>query len=216
MKIINSPAKKLFAVGTTLVLLLGATGVMQAHAAYLRQLDIGARGADVTELQTYLAATPAFYPQGLITGYFGSMTASAVARFQTNYGIAPVGRVGPVTIAKLNSLLGGDATTFGPMAPTIRNVSVSTSNSSATITFNTNGATNGRIYYATQSISMLEASATSRMTINAPYVQESQSGTSHQITLTNLNSNTTYYYVVYASDSNGNESIILPAVLSTQ
>jgi len=49
------------------------------------------------------------YPEGLITGYFGILSESAVKRFQERYGIARQGDggygfVGPKTRAKLNSL----------------------------------------------------------------------------------------------------------------
>ena len=57
---------------------------------------------DVTNLQTFLQ------DEGFLssdpTGYFGQMTAKAVKKFQTRYGISPVGSVGTVTRKKINSL----------------------------------------------------------------------------------------------------------------
>ena len=47
---------------------------------------------------------PDVYPEGLVTGYFGSLTENAVRRFQEKQGIEAVGIVGPVTRAKLNEL----------------------------------------------------------------------------------------------------------------
>ncbi|MDP2598849.1 MAG: peptidoglycan-binding domain-containing protein, partial [Candidatus Liptonbacteria bacterium] len=44
---------------------------------------------------------------GPITGYFGPLTQAGVERFQTKYGIDPVGEVGPITRAKLNSFASG-------------------------------------------------------------------------------------------------------------
>ncbi len=78
--------------------------------AITQELSRGSTGADVTTLQTYLAGDPELYPEGLVTGYFGSATERAVRRFQAKYGIAQVGRVGPMTMAKLNELLGGSST----------------------------------------------------------------------------------------------------------
>jgi peptidoglycan hydrolase-like protein with peptidoglycan-binding domain len=46
------------------------------------------------------------YPERLVTGYFGNLTKSAVSRFQELNGLAAVGRVGPLTLKKLNELLG--------------------------------------------------------------------------------------------------------------
>jgi peptidoglycan hydrolase-like protein with peptidoglycan-binding domain len=57
-------------------------------------------------LQTVLAEHDSIYPEKLVTGYFGPLTRSAVSRFQADNGLAAVGRVGPLTLRKLNELLG--------------------------------------------------------------------------------------------------------------
>ncbi len=65
-------------------------------------LGVGSRGAAVLALQQalvklgFLATTP--------TGYYGSLTAAAVKKFQTAHGVSPVGYVGPATRAALNGL----------------------------------------------------------------------------------------------------------------
>src|SRR3989344_2638261 len=68
------------------------------------QLDYGQTSTNVTNLQVFLASSPTIYPQGLVTGYFGPLTKSAVMNFQSAYGISQVGRVGPQTLTKINSL----------------------------------------------------------------------------------------------------------------
>lgn len=185
-------------------------------ATYARQLDLGAAGFDVSQLQTFLAIDPTLYPERLVTGYFGQLTASAVARFQARYSIPAVGRVGPVTLAKLNELNTGGIPSFDRVAPIISNVDVDTDSSSATVSFTTAAPAMGRVYYATQPISMLEASSGTRITINAPYIGEATMTTSHSVTVPSLSGNTTYYYVVYAADGNGNESIVLQSTLRTE
>jgi len=57
----------------------------------------GLTSNDVRNLQIVLGVTPT-------TGYFGSITKSAVKRFQAQYGIPQTGYVGPLTRAKLNEL----------------------------------------------------------------------------------------------------------------
>jgi len=47
------------------------------------------------------------YPEGLITGYFGNLTKSAVIRFQKKYGILQTGFVGLITRTKINQILSG-------------------------------------------------------------------------------------------------------------
>ncbi|MEK7156470.1 MAG: peptidoglycan-binding protein [Patescibacteria group bacterium] len=57
----------------------------------LRTLEQGITGSDVKELQAYFGVTQ--------TGYFGPMTARAVAAFQAEEGLSQVGIVGPMTRA---------------------------------------------------------------------------------------------------------------------
>jgi peptidoglycan hydrolase-like protein with peptidoglycan-binding domain len=60
----------------------------------------------VALLQTILADHDSVYPEKLVTGYFGSLTKTAVSRFQEMNGLAAVGRVGPLTLRKLNEVMG--------------------------------------------------------------------------------------------------------------
>jgi peptidoglycan hydrolase-like protein with peptidoglycan-binding domain len=77
----------------------------QNVSALLTTLNQGSQGDAVQILQALLAADPSIYPEGLITGFFGPKTAAAVKRFQKENGLPQVGRVGPLTLAKLNKLL---------------------------------------------------------------------------------------------------------------
>lgn len=65
----------------------------------LRQLSQGSNGGDVMSLQVYLGVSQ--------TGYFGPLTASAVAKFQANEGLSSVGIVGPQTRAAFARRCGG-------------------------------------------------------------------------------------------------------------
>lgn len=79
----------------------------------------GQKNEDVRALQEFLASDVAIYPEGLVTGFFGSLTEKAVQRFQEKHGIVSFGtadttgygRVGPKTRAKINALIASDATT---------------------------------------------------------------------------------------------------------
>ncbi len=51
----------------------------------------GSSGTEVSRLQRYLASEPSVYPEGTITGYYGSLTQSAVARWQAKNGIVTSG-----------------------------------------------------------------------------------------------------------------------------
>jgi len=65
----------------------------------------GMSGDQVKLLQTILSADSSVYPEGKITGYFGSLTAKAIKRFQKKFGLEQVGQVGPKTLEKLNKWL---------------------------------------------------------------------------------------------------------------
>jgi peptidoglycan hydrolase-like protein with peptidoglycan-binding domain len=79
-------------------------------------------GGDVTALQNYLQARGYFNYKA--TGYFGSITARAVATWQRDNGIAAIGIVGPLTRAALAaaSCNGGVVPPPSNTAPTIYSI----------------------------------------------------------------------------------------------
>ncbi|MBI4087793.1 peptidoglycan-binding protein [Candidatus Kaiserbacteria bacterium] len=70
-----------------------------------RNLSAGARGDDVASLQEFLSAQG--YLSANATGYFGPLTASALARWQASQGVASVGAVGPLTRERIKMWCGG-------------------------------------------------------------------------------------------------------------
>jgi peptidoglycan hydrolase-like protein with peptidoglycan-binding domain len=127
--------------------LSAATGTtaMSASPAFTMSLTIGSTGSQVTELQTWLISKGYSIPAGA-TGYFGTETQAAVAAFQAANGISPdVGYFGPITMAKVNSMLGTTTTTTTTTTGT-----TTTSTGTATLTggegsinnFQTVGASN--------------------------------------------------------------------------
>src|SRR3989344_1561902 len=83
-----------------------ASVLPSSSAVLTRDLALGATGDDVTQLQAFLAADSELYPEGKVTGYYGSLTVAAVKRFQAKHGISQLGRVGPQTLKKLNEVMG--------------------------------------------------------------------------------------------------------------
>lgn len=63
-------------------------------------LKLGDEGTEVTELQKRLTSEGVY--SGPITGYYGSLTVSAVKAYQVLHGLSPLGNVGPGTRAALN------------------------------------------------------------------------------------------------------------------
>ncbi len=80
---------------------------------FTKDLTVGSRDQQVTNLQKCLSEMEGIYPEKQVTGYFGNSTKAAVIRFQEEYAqeiLAPSGldagngRVGPRTREKLNKL----------------------------------------------------------------------------------------------------------------
>ncbi len=51
----------------------------------------GSQGSEVEQLQAFLAKNPNYYPQGIVSGYYGKLTEDAVARWQAAQGIISTG-----------------------------------------------------------------------------------------------------------------------------
>ena len=194
------------------------------------QLDYGQTSTNVTNLQIFLASNSSIYPQGKVTGYFGPLTKSAVMNFQNAYGIQQAGRVGPQTLAKINSLIAsgvgltgasGGNYTNNTIAPTIfySSISINTTNNSATVNWTTNEPTKAIVYYSTIPFQLREAVGEfSRPTIiGGTFTQQTTSLQSNQsVMVSNLQSNTMYYYILEAHDADGNFSYTIAKTFTTK
>ncbi|PIR60958.1 MAG: hypothetical protein COU68_01985 [Candidatus Pacebacteria bacterium CG10_big_fil_rev_8_21_14_0_10_45_6] len=193
-----------------------------ASAAISSQLDLGDRGAEVTELQTYLAANPSLYPSGLVTGYYGQLTKAGVERFQTLHGIISqgtpastgYGRVGPRTMAALNVRLGSP---IGDVhAPSIKSVSISTGSNSASIAWTASEMARGKVYYSTSPLRIsnsFDVTGFSSGDIGVTGTLGAYDGiarVNHLVNVSGLTPNTTYYYLVEVLDASNNLSITTP------
>jgi peptidoglycan hydrolase-like protein with peptidoglycan-binding domain len=210
-----------------LSVLLSAGFATQAFAynPITSTLDYGAKGSNVTSLQSFFAANSSIYPEGLVTGYFGGLTRAAVQRFQALYGIVSsgtaattgYGRVGPTTLAKINDLIASGGWSSTPVttggAPLFYNVSQTQSSNSATFTFNTNQPTTAYVVYSQTPLMFNEGD------INgvgfgpiggSSVIDVSGQNSSHSITVPSLQSNTTYYYTVFATNAAGQVSVYGP------
>lgn len=207
--------KKYIQIGT---LVFVAPLVLSSHVlAYTiigSQLDFGERNNDVTSLQSFFADNVMIYPEGLVTGYFGGMTKGAVLRFQAQYGFDQVGRVGPLTRDKINSLITqGGWTVSDVSGPWIYNVGKTVTNTSATFNWNTNELASAKVFYYTSPVTMNEGDINSvgfGSTIGYTTTNDNVARMSQQIIIDNLLPNTWYYYVIVATDMKGNVSVWNP------
>lgn len=187
---------------------------VQAYSLINSQLDMGERNVDVTSLQDFFAANPAIYPEGLVTGYFGTLTKASVLRFQSQYNLDQVGRVGPLTRDKINTLISaGGWVTVDVAGPAFYNVNQMVGSNSRTFSFNTTENKTARIVYYTNLLMFNEGDINSNgFGPIGGYSVASPNGMSstHTITLPNLQSNTVYYYTIIATDAAGNVSVFGP------
>ena len=96
--------------------------IVKTELKFTRSLKRGESNDEVRQLQEFFKQFPDIYPEGLVTGFFGSLTETAVKRFQKKQGIESIGVVGPKTIQRLNEFSAG-AIPATPAIPAIPGVS---------------------------------------------------------------------------------------------
>ena len=89
-----------------LATLKASSGSSAASCSFVKDLTVGSKGDDVKCLQTYLTSTGHYTYSGGATGYYGSITKSAVSAWQAANGVSPaVGYFGSISKAKYSSVV---------------------------------------------------------------------------------------------------------------
>ncbi len=224
MKKITQSSRSLGIIGILASVMI--TSQVYAYNTVDTQLDFGETNADVTDLQTFFKDNASIYPEGLITGYYGALSRSAVQRFQIQKGIVSsgsaattgFGRVGPSTRDAINVLInsGGwsGGVSLGDMSgPQFTAVNRTVTQTSATFTWNTNEIASAKVFYNTAPITMNEGDINSvgfGSTNGYSITNDNLARTSQQVTIMNLQPNTKYWYVLVATDLTGNVSVYGP------
>ncbi|RJQ34044.1 hypothetical protein C4556_03355 [Candidatus Parcubacteria bacterium] len=191
------------------VALLGAlmfVGTTSTNALVTSTLSPGASGSQVSELQTFLATDATIYPEGLVTGYYGSLTTAAVQRLQCresivcsgSVGTTGYGRVGPITLARIQVLqgsVGGPVIGGDVSAPILSRPTVATTSTTASIHWTTNEPAFSRVMYATTWPFLFTAAASTA---------DVSMDMSSDVTLTGLQPNTLYFFALQSADVSGN------------
>lgn len=217
---------------SALIVMFGAILVpVFANAQTLnRELELTMTGSDVSILQRFLAKDPTIYPQGLVTGYYGYLTKAAVSNFQSKNGISSVGRVGPATLPVLNYQISIDSmnTNTGSnsntntnsnsptlQAPEISSITINASKNSTNIGWRTNEMAKGIIYYNNKPLVLAEHFNSVDVYGGNAILTDNSFRNEQSINIPNLDSNTTYYYMIYVTDSDGNVSVSMPSTFQT-
>lgn len=216
----NSVTRIQIAAFAVAVLVLIGLPILVGAESFIREMEIGMTGPDVSALQTFLAADPSIYPQGLVTGYFGPLTYRAVANFQTRNGISAVGRVGPITLAAINGMFGSIGGSSDVNAPVITVVTLGTSASSFSAAWMTNEETISTLYYSLSPIYLTESKNSNpySVSVTGTAVASANAGlsASHNVNVQNLQASTRYYYAIRAIDQAGNVSVTWPSSVVTK
>ena len=141
-----------------------ASHVEAQSILFTQSMDIGSQGSQVTALQSFLSTKTAHYPEGLVTGYYGPLTAAAVMRFQCAEEIVcsgsaattGYGRVGPITLTQLNLRASGNIGA-DVSAPYISGIVTVMSSTSATISFVTNELSMSKVVYSVFPLTVFES-----------------------------------------------------------
>ena len=207
-------------ISTTLVTLslLSLTGFAGAttFAPINSQLGFGATGNEVIKLQTFLASNQHLYPSGIISGYYGNLTRNAVMQFQLYYGIPAIGRVGPMTLAKMNEAI-SSGYGIDIYAPIVSNIAVQKTNTSATFTWYTSESAKGKLFYSTTPFNIRESGGmhTEPTIIGGTNVLAINFQNSQTITIQGLQPNTLYYYIIESTDASGNIGVTTQSTFTT-
>ncbi|MEK7227828.1 MAG: peptidoglycan-binding protein [Patescibacteria group bacterium] len=164
-------------------------------------LRFGSRGSEVRSLQSFLGIGA--------DGIFGRITKAAVIRYQSSNGLAADGIVGPMT----RSVLNGGQSNNG-QAPTISSVYVNTSRNSAIVNWSTNTPAQGIVYYSTSPLTTYERENSVDVS-GLTAMTDSNQHSSQGVSISNLQTGTTYYYLVYVTGQNGNVSVTWPSTFMT-
>ena len=178
-----------------------------------RSLSQGMSGTDVSSLQQFLARDVAVYPQGIVSGYYGALTTAAVSKFQAKNGIAVVGRVGPVTLAAINAQMGG-GTSVGGETAIISGASTNVSRNGANVMWSTDQNSKGVVFYSTSPLTTFESQ--NAVTVSGQVaLTDLLYHTSQNVSITGLNANTVYYYMIYTTDQAGYVTVTVPSTFQT-
>ena len=177
-------------------------------------LRVGSSGQNVISLQELLASDVDVYPSGTKDGKFGPLTRNGVIQFQVAYKLTPDGIVGPITRNKINSIVTAGRG-IDIAAPVIYSLVVSGSGRNQNISFNTTEPVKAAVFYDVNALNWNGWDDT-EMSLNTPNISgvssvDSSFGNNKQFTLSNLSANTSYNYIVTATDQSGNTSVIWPS-----
>ncbi len=100
------------------------------------------------------------------------------------------------------------------VAPTISDVSVNAARNSASVSWNTDQSAQGVVYYSTSPLTIYERLHSVDVS-GSKAMTDTSFRSSQSVSLSSLDANTTYFYLVYVTDQAGNVSVTVPSTFKT-
>lgn len=213
----NNTFWKIAGIGVVLsVLAIYTSSAAALNGLIGSSLRVGSTGPEVTTLQSFLANSHDIYPRGLVTGYYGPLTQAAIKQLQVAYGIVGEdGILGPVTLALVNRIM-ASGLSLDIASPYFYNLTVQTGSNNATLNWSTNELSRTKIYYDTRPLLAYETTRNfQEPTITGLVAADDNYNLIHSTNLINLQPQTTYYYIIEATDKSGNLSVTTQGTFRT-
>jgi peptidoglycan hydrolase-like protein with peptidoglycan-binding domain len=181
---------------STIVLSLSniATGVTSSSATISWNTNVGAN-SQVMYGPTNLYGSNTTLDASLVTAHSQTITGLA-ASTTYHFEVVSVDSYGTATSSDMTFTTA--ASTTADTTPPVITVGTSTlASTTATLSWTTNEAATGKVFYGT--VNPLDLTATSTLSISAPTLSTGES-----VQLTGLTASTTYYFVIQATDASAN------------
>ena len=108
-----------------------------------------------------------------------------------------------------------NSTYTGTVAPVITGININTARNSATVSWNTDQAATGVVFYNTSPLNLSSSLTSVSVTGGYSAMTDTTFRTYQSVMLPNLAANTVYYYMIYTTDQAGNVSVSWPTTLVT-
>ena len=132
------------------------SGGASASSAITSDLTVGSTGSQVVALQNSLVSGGyLMMPAGVAPGYFGSLTKSAVAKWQAAVGLPATGYFGPLSRAKFGGSVAGGTTTGGTTTGGTVSGTITTPGVEGTLTVTSAPASNSTFYEGQDMVTVL-------------------------------------------------------------
>ena len=183
---------------------LATVALVDTPPAFVPSLKLGSQGDAVKVLQLQLSKIPNIYPEGLISGYFGTLTAKAVRKLQAQNNLEQVGFVGPRTRELLSRISKERINNLGNNLGNSSNISEEMNSPKVTpqvfvIESTSNSASTGYVFWTTSKNTTSDfyySNITPLASTTPIKIKDNNLSFTHSVNINGLSTSTKYYFVI--------------------